>query len=148
MTARNRRTVLVIAISVVIVSSIAAGAILLLLRPSVEIVVTNVSMVPDASQNGVTEVRVHLILRNAGSSPSNFALLTLVANDPTKGGLFDTFAHTNVRLEPGETRTFYESTNVTGHWSKVAFTVKVFPSGAPHWERTLVPDQPVTWTVW
>lgn len=146
MTVRVRRLAFVIAISTAIVVSIAAGAILLRHRPSVEIRVTDVGMIPDAPQNGMTEVRLHLILQNVGSSQAHFTLLTLFAYDPTKGTLFGTFAHSEVRLEPGETRTLSETTFVTGHWSEVAFTVKVFPSGAPSWARSLDPNETLTWT--
>ena len=146
MTARDRRLAFAIAISTAIVLSIAAGAILLRHRPSVEIRVTDVGMISDAPQNGMTEIRLQLILQNVGSSQAHFTLLTLFAYDPAKGTLFGTFAHSEVRLEPGGTRTFSETTFVTGHWSEVAFTVKVFPNGAPSWARSLDPNETLTWT--
>src|SRR2546427_905306 len=65
MLAQHRRIVLVLAISAAVVLSIGAGAILLL-RPSVEMRVTDVGMVPDSPQVGMTEVHVQLILRNVG----------------------------------------------------------------------------------
>jgi hypothetical protein len=144
MTARNRRIALVL--SAVIVSSIAGVSMLLSQRPSVEILVSNVNVVPDVPQSGMTQIRLQLILRNVGSSSSSFVLLTLYTTDPNKGSIFDTFSHGNVQLKSGETRTFYEVTNVTGHWSAVAFLVKVFPNGAPSWERSLDPDRSVMWT--
>lgn len=146
MLAEDRCIVLVLVMSAAVVLSIAAGAILLLQRPSVEMRVTDVGMVPDAPQVGMTEVHVHLILRNVGSSQTHFAWFTLFAYDPTTDSLFDTWAHMEVRLNPGETRTFSETANVTGHPSGVAFTMKLFPSRAPSWETSLEPDRPVTWT--
>ncbi|TLZ66211.1 MAG: hypothetical protein E6K12_07115 [Methanobacteriota archaeon] len=145
MLAQHRRIVLVLAISAAVVLSIGAGAILLL-RPSVEMRVTDVGMVPDSPQVGMTEVHVQLILRNVGSSQAHFAWFTLFAYDPTTGSLFETWAHMEVRLNPGETWRLSGTANVTGHPSGVAFTMKLFPSQAPSWETSLEPDRPVTWT--
>ena len=74
----------------------------------------------------MTEVKAVLVLQNVGRSVVHFELLTLFAYDPVNGTLFDTSSHTNVQLNPGETRSFSETTRVTGRWSEVAFTVKVF----------------------
>jgi len=136
------------ALSAAVVVSIAAGAILLVQRASAQISVTDVGLVSDSPASGMTEVRARLVLQNAGRSVVHFELLTLFAYDPVNETLFDTFSHTNVQINPGETQAFSETTRVTGHWSEVAFTLKVFPSGAPSWERSLVPNQPVTWTAW
>jgi len=148
MSPRRSRTLLVVALSAAVVLSVAVAAVLGLQRRSVEISVTDVNVVPGAPENDTTMVHARLVLHNVGRSPAHFAWLTLFAYDSAKGTLFDAFAHVEVVLGPGETRTFSETTTVTGQWSTVAFTVKVFPSGAPGWERTLVPDQPVTWTSW
>jgi len=145
MPARDRRVLFAVALSAAVVVSIAAGAILFVQRASAQISVSDVGLVSDSPQSGMTEVKALLVLQNVGRSVVHFELLTLFASDPVHGTLFDTFSHTNVQLNPGETRSFSESTSVTGHWSEVAFTVKVFPSGAPSWARSLVPDQPVTW---
>ncbi len=148
MPTRNRRMLLAAALSAAVVVSIAAGAILLVQRASAQISVTDVGLVSDSPASGMTEVRARLVLQNAGRSVVHFELLTLFAYDPVNETLFDTFSHTNVQINPGETQAFSETTRVTGHWSEVAFTLKVFPSGAPSWERSLVPNQPVTWTAW
>jgi hypothetical protein len=130
-----------------IIVSLVVGAVLLLHRPTVEILVTDVSLILGVPEDGMTEVQAHLVLRNVGSSAVQFSFLTLFAYDPTTGTWFGTFSHRDVRLEPGGERTFSETTNVKGDWSAVAFTVKVFPSGSPSWERSLDPDQPVTWRI-
>ena len=143
----NRRPLLVLAVAAVVLS-VAAGALLLFQRETLEIRVTNIAMVPDTPETGLTELRVHLVLRNVGSSPVHLDFLTLFAFDPDKGPFFDTFTHTDIRLEPTGTLTFSEITNITGNWSQVAFTVKIFPGRAPSWERSLVSDQPVTWSAW
>ena len=145
MPTRNRRMLLAAALSAALVMSIAAGAILLAPHASAQISVTDVGLVSDSPESGMTEVKAVLVLQNVGRSVVHFELLTLFAYDPVNGTLFDTSSHTNVQLNPGETRSFSETTSVTGHPSEVAFTVKVFPSGAPSWARSLVPDQPVTW---
>jgi len=144
MPARNRRVVFAVALSAAVVLSIAAAT-LWVQRASAEIALTDVGLVPDTPESGMTEVKAVLVLQNVGRSVVHFELLTLFAYDPVNGTLFDTSSHTNVQLNPGETRSFSETTSVTGHPSEVAFTVKVFPSGAPSWARSLVPDQPVTW---
>ena len=144
MPARNRRVVFAVALSAAVVLSIAAAT-LWVQRASAEISLTDVGLVPDTPESGMTEVKAVLVLQNVGRSVVHFELLTLFAYDPVNGTLFDTSSHTNVQLNPGETRSFSETTSVTGHPSEVAFTVKVFPSGAPSWARSLVPDQPVTW---
>jgi len=139
---------LVAALSAAIVVGIAVGAVLLVQRASAQISVTDVGLVsdsPESAGSGMTQVKALLVLQNVGRSAVHFELLTLFAYDPVNGTLFDTFSHTNVQINPGETRSFSETTSVTGHWSEVAFTAKVFPSGAPSWARSLVPDQPVTW---
>ena len=136
--------VFAVALSAAVVLSIAAAT-LWVQRASAEISLTDVGLVPDTPESGMTEVKAVLVLQNVGRSVVHFELLTLFAYDPVNGTLFDTFSHRNVQLNPGETRSFSETTSVTGHWSVVAFTVKVFPSGAPSWARSLVPDQPVTW---
>src|SRR5947199_5882520 len=148
MPTRDRRVVFAIVLSAAVVVSIAAGAILLAPHASAQISVTDVGLVSDSPETGMTEVQARLVLQNVGRSVVPFELVTLFAYDPVNGTLFGTFSHTNVRLNPGETRMFSETTSVTGHWSEVAFTVKVFPSGAPRWERSLVPDQPVAWSAW
>ncbi len=148
MNPRKSRTLLAVALSAALVLSGAVAAVLVLQRGTVEISVTDVEVVPGAPENDTTAVHVRLVLHNVGRSAAHFAWLTLFAYDSVKGTLFDTFAHVEVVLGPGETQTFSETTTVTGQWSTVAFTLKVFPSGAPSWERTLVPDQPVTWTSW
>jgi len=145
MPTRDRRVVFAIVLSAAVVVSIAAGAILLAPHASAQISVTDVGLVSDSPESGMTEVKAVLVLQNVGRSVVHFELLTLFAYDPVNGTLFDTSSHTNVQLNPGETRSFSETTTVTGHPSEVAFTVKVFPSGAPSWARSLVPDQPVTW---
>jgi len=145
MPTRDRRVVFAIVLSAAVVVSIAAGAILLAPHASAQISVTDVGLVSDSPESGMTEVKAVLVLQNVGRSVVHFELLTLFAYDPVNGTLFDTSSHTNVQLNPGETRSFSETTSVTGHLSEVAFTVKVFPSGAPSWARSLVPDQPVTW---
>ena len=94
----------------------------------------------------MTEVKAVLVLQNVGRLVVHFEFLTLFAYAPVNGIPFDTFSHTNAQLNPGETGSFSETTSVTGHWSEVAFTVKVLPTGAPSWEQSLVPEQPVTWT--
>jgi len=141
----DRRVGFAIVLSAAVVVSIAAGAILLAPHASAQISVTDVGLVSDSPESGMTEVKAVLVLQNVGRSVVHFELLTLFAYDPVNGTLFDTSSHTNVQLNPGETRSFSETTSVTGHPSEVAFTVKVFPSGAPSWARSLVPDQPVTW---
>src|SRR5256884_9079160 len=145
MPTRDRRVVFAIVLSAAVVVSIAAGAILLAPHASAQISVTDVGLVSDSPESGMTEVKAVLVLQNEGRSVVHFELLTLFACDPVNGTLFDTSSHTNVQLNPGETRSFSETTSVTGRLSEVAFTVKVFPSGAPSWARSLVPDQPVTW---
>lgn len=105
-------------------------------------------MVPNVPQNGMTQLHAQLMLRNVGSSPVHFDFLTLFATDPDNGTLYDTFTHTDIQLEPAGTLTFSEITNIIGHWSQVAFSLKIFTARAPSWERSLVPDQPVTWTAW
>ncbi len=145
MPTRDRRVVFAIVLSAAVVVSIAAGAILLAPHASAQISVTDVGLVSDSPESGMTEVKAVLVLQNVGRSVVHFELLTLFAYDPVNGTLFDSSSHTNVQLNPGETRSFSETTSVTGHLSEVAFTVKVFPSGAPSWARSLVPDQPVTW---
>ena len=145
MPTRDRRVVFAIVLSAAVVVSIAAGAILLAPHASAQISVTDVGLVSDSPESGMTEVKAVLVLQNVGRSVVHFELLTLFAYDPVNGTHFDTSSHTNVQLNPGETRSFSETTSVTGHLSEVAFTVKVFPSGAPSWARSLVPDQPVTW---
>ena|SRR2546427_1468484 len=145
MPARDRRVLFAVALSAAVVVSIAAGAILFVQHASAQISVTDVSLVSDSPESGMTEVKGVLVLQNVGRSVVHFELLTLFAYDPVNGTLFDTFSHPNVQLNPGEMRSFSETTSVTGHRSEVAFTVKVFPSGAPSWARSLVPDQPVTW---
>ena len=145
MPTRDRRVVFAIVLSAAVVVSIGAGAILLAPHASAQISVTDVGLVSDSPESGMTEVKAVLVLQNVGRSLVHFELLTLFAYDPVNGTLFDTSSHTNVQLNPGETRSFSETTSVTGHLSEVAFTVKVFPSGAPSWARSLVPDQPVTW---
>src|SRR5437870_13883247 len=150
MPTRDRRVVFAIAIvlSAAVVVSIAAGAILLVQHASAQISVTDVGLVSDSPKSGMTEVTALLVVQNVGRSVVHFELVTLFAYDPVNGALFGTFSHTNVQLNPGETRTFSETTSVTGHRSEVAFTVKIFPIGAPRWEQSLVPDQPVTWSAW
>jgi hypothetical protein len=138
--------VLAVVLSAAVVLSFSAWTILQVTRASAQISVTDVRVVPDTSDSRMTEVRARLVLQNLGRSAVHFAFLTLFAYDPANGTLFDTFSHTNVQINPGQMQAFSEATTVTGHWSEVAFTVKVFPSGAPSWERSLVPDQPVTWT--
>ena len=145
MLTRDRRVVFAVALSVAVIVSVAAGTILLVQHAAAQISVTDVGLVSDFPESGMTEVKAVLVLQNVGRSVVHFELLTLFAYDPVNGTLFDTFSHTNVQLNPGETRSFSETTSVTGHPSEVAFTVKVFPSGAPSWARSLVPDQPVTW---
>ncbi len=144
---KNRPTLLVLATAAVVLS-IAAGAALLLPRGALEIRVTDIGMVPNAPQNGTTQLQAQLVLRNVGSSPVHFDFLALFAYDHDNGTLYDTFTHTDIQLEPAGTLTFSEITNITGHRSQAAFTVKIFPARAPTWERSLVPDQPVTWTTW
>jgi len=148
MTPRKSRTIIAVALSVTALLSVAVATTLWLQRGSVEISVTDVDVVPGAPQSDMTEVHVRLVLQNVGRSVAHFAHLTLFAYDPVNGTLFGTFTHSNVELDPGETQAFSETTTVSGQRSAVAFTVKVFPSGAPSWARPLVPDQPVTWTSW
>src|SRR6266581_6555774 len=147
MNPKKTRTLIAIGLSAAVVSSVAVAAVLVLQRGSVEISISDVEVVPGGTEN-TTAVHARLVLHNVGRSSAHFAWLTLFAYDPVKETLFDTFTHTEVVLGPGETQTFSETTTVLGQWSTVAFTVKVFPNGAPRWERTLVPDQPVTWTSW
>jgi len=137
--------VFAVVLSATVVVSIAAGTILLAERASAQISLTDVGLVPDSPESGMTEIHARLVLQNLGRSVVHFGFLTLFAYDSVDGTLFDTFTHADVVLHPGETQMFTETTSVTGHWSEVAFTVKVFPSGAPTWERSLVPDQAVTW---
>ena len=139
--------VFAVALSAAVVLSIAAAT-LWVQRASAQISLTDVGLVPDTPESGMTEVQVRMVLQNVGRSVVPFELVTLFAYDPVNGTLFGTFSHTNVRLNPGETRMFSETTSVTGHRSEVAFTVKIFPIGAPRWEQSLVPDQPVTWSAW
>ena len=147
MPGRNRRVVFAVALSGAVVLSIAAAT-LWIQRASAQISLTDVGLVSDSPESGMTEVQARMVLQNVGRSVVPFELVTLFAYDPVNGTLFGTFSHTNVQLNPGETRVFSETTSVIGHESEVAFTVKVFPSGAPRWERSLVPNQPVTWTAW
>ena len=140
--------VFAIALSAAVGVSIAAGAILLVQHASAQISVTDVGLVSDSPKSGMTEVTALLVVQNVGRSVVHFEFLTLFAYAPGNGTLFDTFSHTKVQLNPGETQAFSETTSVTGHWSEIAFTVKIFLSGAPTWERSLVPDQPVTWSAW
>src|SRR5881628_3430733 len=123
MPTRDRRVVFAIAIvlSAAVVVSIAAGAILLAPHASAQISVTDVGLVSDSPESGMTEVKAVLVLQNVGRSVVHFELLTLFAYDPVNGTLFDTSSHTNVQLNPGETRSFSETTSVTGHPSEVAF---------------------------
>jgi len=145
MLTRDRKIVLAIALSAAVILSIAAGTLVFVQRASAQISVSDVGVVSDAPQSGMTEIQARLVLQNVGRSAVHFELLTLFAYDPVDGTLFGTFSHNNLQLNPGDTQSFSESASVTGHWSEVAFTVKVFPSGAPSWERSLVPEQPVTW---
>jgi len=145
MLARDRQVVFAVALSAAVVLSVAA-AILLAQRASAQISVTDVGLVSNASGSGMTEIQARLVVQNVGRSAVHFELLTLWVYDPVNGTLFDAFSHAKVQLNPGETAMFPETTSVTGNWSEVAFTVKVFPSEAPSWERSIVPDQPVTWT--
>jgi len=145
MPAPDRRVVLAVVLSAAVVSSVVAWTILWVQRASAQISVTDVGLVSDSPQSGMTEVQARLVLKNVGRSVVHFEFLTLFAYAPGNGTLFDTFSHTKVQLNPGETQAFSETTSVTGHWSEIAFTVKIFLSGAPTWERSLVPDQPVTW---
>ncbi len=142
----RKRRYLVALVAAVIVLSIASVAILYLQREALEIEATNTAMVPDIPQAGMTQLRASLVLRNVGPATVRLQLMTLFATDPGNGTLFDTFTHENILLEPGGTQTFSEVTNVTGHWTEVALTVKVFPINSPSWDSSLVPDQPVTWT--
>src|SRR6058998_1573106 len=121
MPTRDRRVVFAIVLSAAVVVSIAAGAILLAPHASAQISVTDVGLVSDSPESGMTEVKAVLVLQNVGRSVVHFELLTLFAYDPVNGTLFDTFSHRNVQLNPGETRSFSETTSVTGHWSVVAF---------------------------
>jgi len=141
----DRRIVFALMLSAAVVVSIAVGAILLAQRASAQISLTDVGLVLDSPENGMTEIHARLVVQNVGRSLVHFGFLTLFAYDPVDGTLFDTFTHADVVLDPGETQMFTETTSVTGPWSEVAFTVKVFPSGAPTWERSLVPYQAVTW---
>jgi hypothetical protein len=144
----NRRALLVLAVSAAVVLSVAAGVTLWLQRETLELRIADVAVVPNAPENGLTQLHADLVLRNVGSSLVNIDFLTLFASDPEHGTLFGTFTHTGVQLGSGGTLTFSEAANVTGHWSQVAFTVKVFPAGGPSWERSIVSDQPLTWTAW
>ena len=145
MPGRNRRVVFAVALSGAVVLSIAAAT-LWIQRASAQISLTDVGLVSDSPESGMTEVQARMVLQNVGRSVASFDLVTLFAYDPVNGELFGTFSHTKVQLNPGETRMFSETTSVIGHSSEVAFTVKVFPNGGPRWERSLVPNQPVTWT--
>jgi len=145
MPAPDRRVVLAVVLSAAVFLSVFAWTILWVQRASAQISVTDLGLVSDSPESGMTEVQALLVLQNVGRSVVHFELLTLFAYNPVNGTLFDTFSHTNVQLNPGETRSFSETTRVRGRWSEVAFTVMVFPSGAPSWARSLDPDQPVTW---
>lgn len=144
----KRRTLLVLAVSVAVVLSVAAVAVLLLQREVVEVRTIDVALVADAPQSGMTQLHASLVLKNVGPSLVHFAWITLFATDPDNGTLFDTFAHFDFQLQPGGTRTFLEVTNITGHWSGVSLTLKIFPDRTPGWESVLVPDRPVTWASW
>lgn len=142
----NHRMLIVLVVAAGVVLSVTVGATLWLQRESLEIRVTDVSIILNAPESGWTRVHADLVLHNVGSAPVQLQFLTLFANDPENGTLYDTFTHTGIQLGPAGTLTFSETTNVTGHRSRVAFTVKIFPSAAPSWDSPVVPDQPVTWT--
>jgi hypothetical protein len=144
----NRRTGLVLAVSVAVVLSVAAVAVLLLQREAIEVRAMDVAMVVGAPQSGMTQLHASLVLKNVGPSPVHFSWITLFATDPGNGSLFDTFTHMDFELQPGGTRTFSEVTNLTGHWSGVSLIVKIFSDRTSGWESALVPGQPVTWTSW
>jgi len=114
MPTRDRRVVFAIVLSAAVVVSIAAGAILLAPHASAQISVTDVGLVSDSPESGMTEVKAVLVLQNVGRSVVHFELLTLFAYDPVNGTLFDTSSHTNVQLNPGETRSFSETTSPAG----------------------------------
>ena len=143
---RRQRRLLVVAVAAVVILSVAAVAIVLLQRQMLEIEATDLVVTSDAPQVGMTQLHVSLVLRNVGSARVHLQWVTLFANDPRNGTLFDTFTHDDIQLEPGGTRTFSDVTNITGYWSGVAFTIKVFPFSSPGWDSPIVPDQPVTWT--
>ena len=144
--ARLKRRLLVVAVAAVIVLSVAAVAIVLLQRETLQIEATGLVMSPDAPQVGMTQLHVNLVLRNVGTATVHLQLMTLWAYDPHNGTLFDAFPHDDVQLVPGETRTFSEVASLTGLWSEAALTVKLFPVNAPSWAAPLVPDEPVAWT--
>jgi hypothetical protein len=144
----KRRTLLVLAVSVAVVLSVVAVAVLLLQREVIEVRAMDVAMVADAPESGMTQLHASLVLKNVGPVPVHFAWITLFATDPGNGSLLDTFTHEDFQLQPGEARTFSEVTNITGHWSGVSLTLKMFPDRTPGWESVLVPGQPVTWTSW
>ena len=141
----NRR-LLVVVVAAVSVISVTAVAILLLQSETLQIEATKLVMATDTPQAGMTQLRVSLVLQNVGRATVRLQWMTLFANGPNNGPLFDTFTRQDIQLEPGGTRTFSEVTNVTGLWHGAAFTVKLFPVDAPSWESPLVPNQPVTWT--
>src|SRR5438034_5481157 len=101
MPTRDRRVVFAIVLSAAVVVSIAAGAILLAPHASAQISVTDVGLVSDSPERGMTEVKAVLVLQNVGRSVVHFELLTLFAYDPVNGTLFDSSSHTNVQLNPG-----------------------------------------------
>ena len=133
MPTRNRRMLLAAALSAAVVVSIAAGAILLVQRASAQISVTDVGLVSDSPASGMTEVRARLVLQNAGRSVVHFELLTLFAYDPVNETLFDTFSHTNVQINPGETQAFSEDHK--SHRSLVRS--RFHPEGFSKWSAQL-----------
>jgi len=78
MLARDRRVMFAIALSAAIVLSIAAAT-LWIQRASAQISLSDVGLVPDTPESGMTKVQARMVLQNVGRSVVSFELVTLFA---------------------------------------------------------------------
>src|SRR3989442_13432955 len=90
MPAPGRRVVLAVVLSAAVVSSVVAWTILWVQRASAQISVTDVGLVSDSPQSGMTEVQARLVLENVGRSVVHFEFLALLAYPPGNGTLLAT----------------------------------------------------------
>lgn len=143
----TRRLVIttVVVIVAVILGVIAGTFVFRQPRDRVEVLVQSVAMLLDDPEDGMTTLHAYLVVRNLRSSPIRIDTIVLVAYDPEEGTLFDTFTHEDVELGVSHSWAFSEVSVLSGLWSDVSFTVRIFPDGSPGWESPLTPDQPVTW---
>src|SRR5437899_12704997 len=85
MPAPDRRVVLAVVLSAAVVSSVVAWTILWVQRASAQISVTDVGLVSDSPQSGMTEVQARLVLKNVVRSVVDFAFVTIIASPPVHG---------------------------------------------------------------